>query len=245
VPLAVSMEKAALSGSGAQMRAWRSLDAILSRFQALQDDTVGASDEAAVQPSSTCSGGACDRREERAGEWPAAPSVSGLSTEGPSLSLGSMGFVLPDYTSPYSGPTPLAGAEELDHLDLSTLTGAKIVEFDLHSLRSVAEAGGEDLATLATNVHQAALEASQAAAKVQLQEWREWAQSAVKAGGRRAHRYLKDLPQVKGPVAPEGWALQGDAAVQAMHMDWLQYWGDAKESISQIQAAVAQKDELP
>eukprot|EP00959_Pyramimonas_sp_CCMP1952_P037969 794691-Pyramimonas_sp.AAC.1 len=92
------------------MRAWRSLDAILSRFQALQDDTVGASDEAAVHPSSTCSGGACDRREAHTGERPAAPSVEGLSTEGPSLSLGSMGFVLPDYTSPYSGPTPLAAA---------------------------------------------------------------------------------------------------------------------------------------
>ncbi|CAK0885126.1 unnamed protein product [Prorocentrum cordatum] len=245
VPLAVSMEKAEFSGSGAQMRAWRSLDAILSRFQALQDDTVGASEEAVVQPSSTGSSGACAWREEHTGEWPAAPSVAGLSTEGPSLSLSSMGFILPDYTSPHSGPTPLAGAEELDYLDLSLLTGGKSVDFDLHSLRRVAEAGGEDLATLATNVHQAALEASQAAAKVQLQEWREWAQSAVKAGGRRAHRYLKDLPQVKGPVAPEGWALQGDAAAQAMHMDWLQYWGDAKESTSQIQAAVAQREELP
>eukprot|EP00959_Pyramimonas_sp_CCMP1952_P135015 2824968-Pyramimonas_sp.AAC.1 len=105
------MEKAVLSGSGAQMRAWRSLDAILSRFHALQDDTVGASEEAVVQPSSTGSSGACARREEHAGEWPAAPSVAGLSTEGPSLSLSSMGFTLPDYTSPHSGPTPLAGAE--------------------------------------------------------------------------------------------------------------------------------------
>eukprot|EP00959_Pyramimonas_sp_CCMP1952_P080476 1681788-Pyramimonas_sp.AAC.1 len=82
VPLAVSMEKAEFSGSGAQMRAWRSLDAILSRFQALQDDTVGASEEAVVQPSSTGSSGACAWREEHTGEWPAAPSVAGLSTEG-------------------------------------------------------------------------------------------------------------------------------------------------------------------
>eukprot|EP00959_Pyramimonas_sp_CCMP1952_P135338 2831888-Pyramimonas_sp.AAC.1 len=63
------------------MRAWRSLDAILSRFQALQDDTVGASDEDVVQPTSMCSGGACDRRETHTGAQPAAPSAEGLSTE--------------------------------------------------------------------------------------------------------------------------------------------------------------------
>ncbi|CAK0809422.1 unnamed protein product, partial [Prorocentrum cordatum] len=195
VPLATSMEKAAMSGGGGQMRAWRSLDAILPRFRGLQDHALD------------------DR---------------GQAAEEQEVSLTPLGFVLPDYTSPSTGPPPLPRAawpslsgpttpdaprqesaaseaahtaspqpraaatrrrwrvadsrqallDELGHLDFSELTSVKSIEFDLHVLRATAEAGGEDLETLASNVHKTALEASQAAAKEQLQEWREWAQSA-------------------------------------------------------------------
>eukprot|EP00959_Pyramimonas_sp_CCMP1952_P117575 2458120-Pyramimonas_sp.AAC.1 len=49
VLLATSMEEAAMSGSGGQMRAWRALDAILSRFRGLRGHAQDDRGQAAVE----------------------------------------------------------------------------------------------------------------------------------------------------------------------------------------------------
>ena len=49
---------------------------------------------------------------------------------------------------------------------------------------------------------------------------------------------------LRGLVSAEGWVLQGDAAVQAMRDEWAQYWGDAKDSLTDIQRSVARTGAL-
>eukprot|EP00959_Pyramimonas_sp_CCMP1952_P096803 2023270-Pyramimonas_sp.AAC.1 len=234
VPLSTSMEKADMSGSGAQMRAWRAFDAILSRFRGIQDRSLADScqADAAQEVSLATMGFVLPDYTSPSTVPPLLPSAAWPAPSASTEAKEEANSAVELTTTPQSrrttgrrcwtsADTRQALLDELDHLDLTELAGSESVGEALHELRATAEAGGQELEKLATNVRAAALEASKGAAKQQLQEWRERAQAAVMAGGRRAHRFLKDLPQVRGPTAPEGWPLQGDAAAQATHDEWL------------------------
>eukprot|EP00959_Pyramimonas_sp_CCMP1952_P338903 7097345-Pyramimonas_sp.AAC.1 len=50
----------------------------------------------------------------------------------------------------------------------------------------------------------------------QWKAWKDWAEGAVKGGGKGAHRFSKGPKETLGPVGPQGWVLQGDEAIQAL-----------------------------
>eukprot|EP00959_Pyramimonas_sp_CCMP1952_P053743 1124264-Pyramimonas_sp.AAC.1 len=50
--------------------------------------------------------------------------------------------------------------------------------------------------------------------------WRSWSQDAVTKGGKAARAFSKDRPLAVGPLSSQGWALQGDQAVEALKTEW-------------------------
>eukprot|EP00959_Pyramimonas_sp_CCMP1952_P469176 9494484-Pyramimonas_sp.AAC.1 len=89
------------------------------------------------------------------------------------------------------------------------------------------------LLTEAQEIHQQVLKED---SRRQWKAWKDWAEQAVKGGGKEAHRFSKGPKETLGPMGAHGWTLQGDEAIQELMKEWGDIWGDLSEGISAGQA---------